>query len=125
MRKATDLFSDEVLANRLERLADKFSDEGAESLRDRWDVVEHDGYTHGELRLAFDMVSDPDDWKAPVDSIVTERAVALVSSAVVFFTGTVPQTRRMGAHEKRARRSPCENPVLVTSPGYRDGPAGP
>lgn len=125
MRKATDLFSDEVLANRLERLADKFSDEGAESLRDRWDTVEHDGYTHGELRTAFDMVADPDDWRAPIDSIVTERAVALVSSAVVFFTATVPQTRRMGAHEKRARRSPCENPVLVTSPGYRMGPAGP
>lgn len=125
MRKASSLFSDEVLANRLERLADKFSDEGAESLRNRWDTVEHDGYTHGELRLAFDMVSDPDDWKGPIDSIVTERAVALVASAVGFYTGMAPQTRRMGAHEKRARRSPCENPVLVTSPGYRDGPAGP
>jgi len=125
MRKADSLFSDEVLANRLERLADKFSDEGADSLRARWDVIEHDGYTHGELRLAFDMVSDPDDWKGPIDAIVTERAVALVSSAVGFYTGTTPATRRLGAHEKRARRSPCEKPILVTSPGYRAGPAGP
>ena len=125
MRKANDLFSDEILASRLDRLCHNLDDSCADDMRRRWDTVEHDGYTHGELRLAFDICSNPDDWKGPIDSIVTSRLVSLVSSAVVFYTGAAPQTRRMGAHEKRARRSPCENPVSVKSPGYRDGPAGP
>ena len=125
MRKASHLFSDEVLANRLGRLCDHLDHSCADDMRGRWDTVEHDGYTHGELRLAFDMCASPSDWRGPIDAIVDARFSDLASSAIAFYTATVPTTRKLAAREKLARRSPVENPVRVRSPGYRDGPAGP
>lgn len=123
MRKAQALFSDEVLANRVDRLTENMPEVVADDLRRRWDEVEGDGYTHGELRCAFDMVANPDDWRAPVDSVVDARFVELVKAAVEFFTATSATTRP--EHGREARRSPVPNPVRVRAAGYRAGPAGP
>jgi len=53
-------------------------------------VVSDDGYTRGDLRVAFDMVADKDDWKAPVDALIHPTYREVVREAVIFFTGSVP-----------------------------------
>jgi hypothetical protein len=74
-------------------------------------------YTEGELKLAFDCVANPRDWRAPVDAIVP-NAPALktaIEAAVMFYTATPAIfhfTNRDGY-------------VRVVAKGYRNGPAGP
>lgn len=54
--------------------------------------VEGRDVTQGELSHAFDFVADRSNWKNPIDVVVvlSDRQVALVREAVVFFTGSVP-----------------------------------
>lgn len=120
MRKAQTLFSDEVLAKRLERLVDGSDDSVAESLRGRWDEVEFLDYTHGELRCAFDIVANPDDWRAPIGTTIDERFLPVVCAAVNFFTSTdVVCIARDPSHSR------IQNAIEIRAGGYRMGPAGP
>lgn len=120
MRKANHLFSDEVLAKRLERLVDATDESVAESLRDRWDEVEFLDYTHGELRCAFDIVANPDDWRAPISTTIDERFLSVVCAAVNFFTSTdVVCIARDPNHSR------IQNAIELRADGYRMGPAGP
>ena len=79
--------------------------------------VAHDGrrYRIDDLRAAFDAVCDPDDWKGPIGAWVPGEAVLEVSEAIRFFTATEP---RVELDVKTMR-------YLITSEGYRAGPAGP
>lgn len=120
MRKAADLFSNEVLANRLDRLTDTLSDESAADLRARWDTVEFLGYTHGELRLAFDIVANPSDWKAPIETTIDERFLPAVTAAVHFFTST-----DIVCDGRDPNHSRIQNAINIRATGYRNGPAGP
>lgn len=72
------------------------------------------GYSVAVLEAAFEKVSDPEDWKAPIAASVPGELVSVVTAAIKFYTATVPtvslDTRTME--------------YLITSEGYRMGPAG-
>jgi len=71
-------------------------------------------YTHETLSKAFDAVADPGDWRAPIAVWLPGEAVNLVVEAIRYFTATDP---KVGLDMHRMR-------YLVTSEGYRAGPAG-
>jgi|SRR5580704_14773611 hypothetical protein len=56
---------------------------------------EHDlcyGYTRDELSAAFDLVKNRENWKLPVQACVPGTAdVKVISAAVTFFTGSIPE----------------------------------
>jgi hypothetical protein len=69
---------------------------------------------HEEMVEAFDLVADPDDWKAPVDGFIDEVDLVAVAAAVTYFTATVA----------RATPGPIPGRYHITADGYRAGPAG-
>lgn len=72
------------------------------------------GFFPSELEEAFKRVSDPKDWKGPILASCPGELVTLVVEAIKFYTATVPtvslNTRTME--------------FIVSSEGYRMGPAG-
>jgi len=74
----------------------------------------YEGYTKAELRLAFDAVKDPQDWKAPITVVMPGEVVMPVVAAIKFYTATVP-TVSLDVTTMR---------YLVESEGYHAGPAG-
>jgi hypothetical protein len=68
-----------------------------------------------ELRQAFTLVHDPADWKAPIAAWVQGELVNVTVEAIEFFTAT-PATVQLDVERML---------YLVTSVGYRAGPAGP
>jgi hypothetical protein len=75
-----------------------------------------DGYGEAALRQAFELVQNPDDWKAEISALIPADLVPIVCSAVRFFTATEATTRPADA---------VPNGVWVEAIGYRMGPAGP
>ena len=73
------------------------------------------GYDLDDLRKVFGQVCDPNDWKAPIAVWVLGEAVMAVVAAIEFMTATHPRVD-LDVHRMR---------YLVTSEGYRNGPAGP
>jgi len=78
------------------------------------DEVVHKGYTYGQLREAFTAAHDPKDWKAPISVWVPGEAVMLTVAAIEFYTATNPKVQ-LNTETMR---------YLITSEGYRQGPAG-
>ena len=76
--------------------------------------VVYKGYTQKELKTIFDAISDPQDWKAPITCLVNGEAVMPVVASIQFFTATEPKISLNVEHMK----------YIVTSEGYRNGPAG-
>lgn len=72
------------------------------------------GYTVADLRVVFDRVCDPVDWKNPITAVTTGEGVMGLVAAIEFFTATTP-TVTLNTTTMR---------YLVTSEGYRQGPAG-
>jgi len=70
--------------------------------------------TRGELAAAFDLVSNKENWKAPIDAYVwlDDEQVTLVTEAVVFFAGCVPEFENM------LRRKEGKVRYRVTAIGY-------
>lgn len=72
------------------------------------------------LRPAFDAVTDPKDWRGPIDCVLSpERLEALggqttIREAIVHYTSTLPR------FELRS-----DGALRVIADGYRNGPAGP
>jgi hypothetical protein len=59
-------------------------------------VKVHAGYTRRELKEAFELVQDTQNWKNPINRMVPTCSGAdlnLITSAVVFFAGCVPTFR--------------------------------
>lgn len=77
-----------------------------------------DGYGEAALRGAFDLVADPNDWKAPISALIPAEVAPIVCSAIRFFTATEPTTRP-------ADDIAFKGGVWVEAVGYRNGPAGP
>ena len=81
------------------------------------------GYSKPELQLAFDKVSDPKDWRAPIaymlqdtpGSDAAEQELALIEAAIQYYTATTPT---ISYSYKR-------HGYIIKSVGYRMGPAGP
>jgi len=78
-----------------------------------FDDIAHKGYTLGELKMAFDKVANPNDWRAPINAVIHKRDLNRVVAAIEFYTATETKTNDLG------------NYVQVMSVGYRNGPAGP
>ena len=74
----------------------------------------YDGHTDAELQSAFEKVQNPDDWRAPINTTILEHELAVVTSAVMYFTSTEVEVVSKDSHD-----------VTITAVGYRNGPAGP
>ncbi len=79
------------------------------------DPNRYKNYDIDGLRKVFDRVCDPDDWRAPIAVLVSGEAVLSVIAAIEFMTATNPS---VSLNVERMK-------YLVTSEGYRNGPAGP
>jgi len=72
------------------------------------------GFPVSELRRAFNIVADQQDWKAPINAPIFKGSdLKLFEAAVVFFTGTMPNFRTV------------DGVTWCRALGYRMGPAGP
>jgi hypothetical protein len=69
-------------------------------------------YTPEELDAAFDKVKNPTHWKDPIEAVIDDADIAIVTAAIIHFTGTVPEF----FHEK--------GKTYVAADGYRAGPCG-
>ena len=70
--------------------------------------------TQGELSKAFDVVANKANWKMPIDCDVTlksHREMAMISKAVVFFTGSVAKFTAVALLGSKCR-------YRVTAAGY-------
>ena len=70
--------------------------------------------TPDELETIFAKVCDPGDWKAPIEVWCRGETVLPICEAIRFFTATEPKVE---LDTTRMR-------YLITSEGYRAGPAG-
>ena len=71
-------------------------------------------YTPDELGAIFAKVHDAQDWKAPIEVWCRGEAVLPICEAIRFFTATEP----------KVELDPARMRYLITSEGYRAGPAG-
>ena len=74
----------------------------------------HLGFGINDLREVFSAVCDPDDWKAPISAWVPGEQVKAAVAAIDFMTATQATVE---LDQARMR-------YLVSSVGYRAGPAG-
>ncbi len=79
------------------------------------DLNRYKGYDIDDLRKVFDLVCDPEDWRAPIAVLVLGEAVLPVVAAIEFHTATNPT---VSLNIDRMQ-------YLITSEGYRNGPTGP
>lgn len=70
-------------------------------------------FTQDQLEAAFSAVQNTSDWKAPIDAKVGTSLLSLACAAVEHFTATKAKVEQVGPDTFR-----------ITSPGYRQGPAG-
>jgi hypothetical protein len=62
--------------------------------------------TRGELSEAFDKVADKANWKMPIDATVglNTRELVMLTEAIVFFTGCVPNFTLIPGEARGKRR---------------------
>ena len=78
-----------------------------------------DSNDRARLEAAFNMVADPNDWRAPIDAYVPKDTdLVLLEEAIVFYTATTP-TFTVALGKDQVMR------IRVRADGYRAGPAGP
>ncbi len=59
------------------------------------DKIVFQGWTHGQLTEAFDLVKPAGNWKMPIDACVKDDVdLQLLDDAVVYFTGGIISTQR-------------------------------
>lgn len=90
----------------------------SESAAHAWTVLHRDGvvWTQDELLTAFNNVSDPEDWRGPIDANVDPKTdnVPLLVQAVIHFTACSPTLAELP-----------DGTWQLQADGYRCGPAGP
>ena len=80
---------------------------------------QYGGYDIANLQRAFDMIADPNDWRAPIRGECSFRDFAIIAVAVMFYTGTVLEVIRSRNDDELIKV------LTVEAVGYRNGPAGP
>jgi len=76
-------------------------------------------YTQKQLQVAFEMVQNENDWKAPIRKkihVISPNLTIqcnIIREAIIHFTSTVPTFTTLEG-----------GGILVTATGYRDGPCG-
>lgn len=73
-----------------------------------------EGYSELQLRDAFSMIENKDDWRGPISAVISPWFLSLACAASRHFTSTPLAAVCMN-----------DGNLLVTSPGYRAGPSGP
>lgn len=70
------------------------------------DVVVHDGYTRRQLGDAFNMVRPERHWKDAIDATISVDRATLraISSAIVFYTGSVASIHLVSGDPEGAAR---------------------
>jgi hypothetical protein len=76
--------------------------------------INYRGFTEKQLREAFDLVTDENDWRAPINALVPPDFARQAEAAIVFFTGCPVEILEVN-----------EKSVNVRACGYRLGPCGP
>lgn len=76
------------------------------------------------LEKAFDQIKNSEDWRAPINAIVTPENLAPVVEAIMFYTATQP---KISVHDWffNEEGKITISRYCVESEGYRNGPAGP
>jgi hypothetical protein len=64
------------------------------------------GYNRSQLKEAFDKVCDVDNWKRPIDKIVSVQDLSVVCTAVAFFVGGYPEVNYTGSNSEYRIKSP-------------------
>lgn len=70
--------------------------------------------SRGELKEAFDLVADPENWKNPIDIRIENPGADMIEKikeAVVFFTGST-------CHVRRVVESSGRDTFHITAKGY-------
>lgn len=80
-------------------------------------ITHNNGCALEALENAFDNVANVLDWKAPIRAMVAEADLEVTLEAIRFYTATEPSTCQQ--HFSNGTF------YLVSSVGYREGPAGP
>ena len=86
-------------------------------------VYKYKGMTERQLEKYFRQVTDPDDWRGPINARVAAVDVTRVHTAIMFYTGTDPEVRYDPKWVSEDELDPT--PFVITSEGYRNGPCGP
>jgi hypothetical protein len=74
----------------------------------------YNGFTDEQLHTAFETVQAKTHWKDPIRSKCKVEDIKLITSAIIYFTGTVPS---FGQPDKNGM-------VKVRADGYQMGPCG-
>jgi hypothetical protein len=76
--------------------------------------IRFEGQEHiAMMRYAFDQICDKNNWKGPIDCIVPSKAASLYMEAIIFMTGTVPESSRLP-----------DGRFQLVAAGYQAGPCG-
>jgi hypothetical protein len=87
---------------------------------ERGSLVVYKGYRWSDLKRQIDSVTNPDDWRGPIEVFKAPEHVAITIAAIEFFTATEPKVSPL--------RDAMTGDIMafeITSEGYRNGPAGP
>ena len=74
----------------------------------------YEGYKISTLRSALQKVTDPLDWKGPIEAWVPAKKMRVTLIAIKYFTAT----------EGKVTAIDSDGKVHIIAPGYRQGPAG-
>lgn len=78
-----------------------------------------DRYSQAELRAAFSLVENVDNWKMPIDAWIHASLYPIVREAVIHFTGSVPSIHEIestapGSNGQRISIGPEFSPLIRT-----------
>lgn len=88
-------------------------------------IKTHGKFTIADMEAAFDKVSDPEDWRGPIDAIVSGSEIDVTEAAVIFYTGSVPKVRMNIEVDPKTHLLMPDAGFRLRSVGYRNGPCGP
>lgn len=71
-------------------------------------------FTEAQLNTAFDKVADPADWRNPIYEVIDRDDVEVTVKAIQYFTAAPVEVKDLDWNDE----------FMITSPGYRMGPAG-
>lgn len=86
----------------------------AQTIQEIADTQMYKGFSLETIEKAWGRIADPNDWKGPIAIAVPGELVNLSVATIQFYAATTPSV----ALELETMR------YLITSPGYRMGPAG-
>ncbi len=91
-------------------------------------VSKYRGFTHEELKQAFELVQNKEHWKNEIYSYCTTEEVKVIAAAIIFYTATKAHFDYIGilnTEPSETERFKIGDHIMkVRADGYRKGPAG-